>query len=112
VTPQELRERTTRFGGRVRQFCRPYLRDIDTYDAARQFTRASASVGSVYRSVCLSRSHAEFVARIAHVLEETDEALQDLRSIAQNITGTPSRPSTPTESKQGDAEAARSGMTQ
>lgn len=75
MTPQELRERTRRFAGRARKFCRPYLRDrdIDTCDAARQFIRASASVGSGYRSVCLSRSHEEFVARIAHVLEEADE---------------------------------------
>ena len=37
------------------------------------WTRASAAVGAAYRSVCVSRSHDEFISRIAHTLEEADE---------------------------------------
>jgi four helix bundle protein len=73
VTPQELRRRTKLFGERARKFCRPYLRDADAGNAARQLSRASAAVGAAYRSVCLSRSHDEFISRIAHTLEEADE---------------------------------------
>src|SRR5262245_47503436 len=73
VTPQELRRRTKMFGERTRKFCRPYLRETDEGNAARQLTRASAAVGAAYRSVCLSRSHDEFISRMAHTLEEADE---------------------------------------
>ena len=49
------------------------MRDTDAGNAARQLTRASAAVGAAYRSVCVSRSHDEFISRIAHTLEEADE---------------------------------------
>ncbi|HKW03405.1 MAG TPA: four helix bundle protein [Vicinamibacterales bacterium] len=61
------------FGEQARKFCRPYLRDTDAGNAARQLTRASAAVGAAYRSACVSRSHDEFISRIAHTLEEADE---------------------------------------
>src|SRR5262249_29286663 len=81
MTPQELRKRTRLFGERTRTFCRPYLRDTDAGNAARQLTRASAAVGAAYRSVCGSRSHDDFISRIAHRLEEADECKYWTRSL-------------------------------
>jgi len=75
VTPQELRQRTWEFALAARRFCRPLLHDIEAADAARQLTRASASVASNYRAVCLARSRAEFAAKLGAVLEEADECL-------------------------------------
>jgi four helix bundle protein len=40
----------------------------------RQLLKAGTSVAANYRSACRSRSHAEFVARIGVVLEESDES--------------------------------------
>jgi len=74
MTPEDLRERTFEFAARTRRFCRPYLRDIETEDAARQLLRSSASVASNYRAACLARSHAEFTARLGIVLDEADES--------------------------------------
>jgi four helix bundle protein len=56
-----------------RRFCRPFLHDLETTDAARQLTRASAAAASNYRAVCLARSRPEFVAKLGVVLEEADE---------------------------------------
>jgi four helix bundle protein len=74
MTPQELRERTRDFALRVQRFCRPLLRTPETQDAARQLTRAGASVAANYRAVGLARSRVEFLAKLGVVLEEADES--------------------------------------
>jgi four helix bundle protein len=40
----------------------------------RQLIRAATGAAANYRSACRSRSHSEFIARIAVALEEADEA--------------------------------------
>src|SRR5207247_1086785 len=40
----------------------------------RQLVKAATGMAANYRSACRARSHAEFVARIGVVLEESDES--------------------------------------
>lgn len=41
----------------------------------RQLVRCATSVGANYRSACLARSRADFVAKLCIVAEEADESL-------------------------------------
>ena len=74
MTPQDLRDRTRAFSTRVKRFSKPLLRNLETRDAAVQLRRAARGTAANYRATCLSRSHAEFVARISVALEEADES--------------------------------------
>src|SRR5258708_28331583 len=71
---EELKARTKRFALDVIRF----VSDLPRIPAAdvmgRQLLKAGTSVAANYRSACRSRSHAEFVARIGVVLEESDES--------------------------------------
>jgi four helix bundle protein len=75
MSPAELRDRTGTFARLVFRVCAPLLHRVELKDAARQFIRSSASVATNYRSACLARSRAEFIARLCLVLEEADESL-------------------------------------
>ena len=41
----------------------------------RQVLRSATSVAANYRAVCRARSHAEFIAKMGVVVEETDETV-------------------------------------
>ncbi len=49
------------------------MRNIESKDDARQFSRASAAVSAGYSSVCESRSHEEFIVLIGKVVEGANE---------------------------------------
>ena len=70
-----LRARTAEFARRVARFTKPLFRSPETYDVARQLRRGANGIASNYRAAGLSRSHAEFTARMGTVLEETDEVV-------------------------------------
>jgi four helix bundle protein len=69
-----LKKRTALFSRQVSKFTRPLFRSPETADVARQLRRAANGIASNYRAAGLSRSHKEFVSRIATVLEESDES--------------------------------------
>jgi four helix bundle protein len=75
VSPEQLRQRTFAFAIAVYRFAKPHLRALETRHAAGQLIRASSSVASNYRASCLARSHAEWLAKIGVVREESDESL-------------------------------------
>jgi four helix bundle protein len=75
VTPAQLQERTFVFALQVYRYARPMLGRPDSRHIAQQLIRAATSVASNYRSACLARSPAEWVAKIGIVREESDEAL-------------------------------------
>jgi four helix bundle protein len=74
MTPAELRQRVAIFAAGVAKFARPLLGRPETYDAARQLIRSSASAADNHRAAGRARSHAEFTARIGVALDEADEA--------------------------------------
>jgi four helix bundle protein len=75
VPSAALRERTKQFAYRIVKLFRALPKTAEAQIIGRQLLRCGTSVGANYRAVCLSRSHAEFIARIGIVLEEADESV-------------------------------------
>jgi four helix bundle protein len=75
VDHELLKKRTALFSRHVSTFTKPLFRSPETADVARQLRRAANGVASNYRAAGLSRSHKEFMSRIATVLEESDESV-------------------------------------
>ena len=75
MTPKELKDRTRRFAVDVVQLTRELPNTLDGRRIGQQFLDAGTSVAANYRSACRARSHAEFVAKMGIVEEESDEAL-------------------------------------
>ena len=73
--PEELRDRTKTFALRVIRLFRSLPYRTDTQVLGKQLLRCGTSVAANYRAACRARSKAEFVARIAIVAEEADEAV-------------------------------------
>jgi four helix bundle protein len=81
VDKTELKLRTKTFGLRVLKLVRHLPRDVPGKVVAQQLTRSALSVGANYRSVCRSRSRAEFLSKLGIVLEEADECAHWLEII-------------------------------
>src|SRR5436190_16740529 len=75
VTPAAMRVRTKEFALRVIRLTRTLPKTDEARVIGRQLLRCATSVGANYRSVCLARSKAEFIARMGIVLEESDESI-------------------------------------
>jgi four helix bundle protein len=75
MTPKELKDRTKRFAVDVVQLTRELPNTLDGRRIGQQFLDCGTSVAANYRSACRGRSHAEFVAKLGIVEEESDEAL-------------------------------------
>jgi four helix bundle protein len=73
-TAEDLKARTKRFAIAIFDFVETLPHTTGPSELARQLSRAALGVAGNYRSACRSRSHTEFTARIAIVLEEADEA--------------------------------------
>jgi four helix bundle protein len=84
TAPEELRNRTKKFAYRIVRLFRALPRTVEGQIAGKQLLRCGTSVAANYRAVCLSRSHAEFVARMGVVVEEADEAVFWLELLADN----------------------------
>jgi four helix bundle protein len=73
--PEQLRDRTKSFALRVIRLFRSLPYKTDTQVLGKQLLRCGTSVAANYRAACRARSKAEFIARIAIVAEEADEAV-------------------------------------
>jgi len=78
---EALKKRTFTFGLRVVRFCRSIRTTWEGREFSDQIFRAGTRVGANHRSACRARSHPDFVAKLAFVVEETDEALYWLEMI-------------------------------
>ncbi|MDY7009261.1 MAG: four helix bundle protein [Planctomycetota bacterium] len=70
----ELKSRTKQFALRVLKLVRSLGKDTSGQTTGRQLFRCATSVGANYRAACRARSKADFVAKLAIVEEESDEA--------------------------------------
>jgi|SRR5208283_2148524 len=70
----ELKARTKSFAIRIVTLFRSLPRSPDAQTLGKQLLRSGTSVAANYRSVCRSRSRAEFIARMGVVMEEADES--------------------------------------
>lgn len=71
---EALKRRTKRFALSVITLVRSFSSGEPSWTIGSQLTRSATSVGANYRSACRARSHADFVAKIALVEEESDES--------------------------------------
>ena len=71
---QNLQARTKRFALQIVEFCETVQKDDAARVLSRQLLRSGTSVGANYRASCNGRSRAEFIARLALVLDESDES--------------------------------------
>ena len=79
---EELKRRTFKFALGIIGFCRILRRTWEGRELSDQLFRAGTRVGANYRSACRARSHADFVAKLGLVVEESDEIIYWLELIA------------------------------
>ena len=90
VKALELQGRTFRFALDVIRFCRLLRSNWEGRELSDQLFRAGTRTGANYRSACRARSHPDFVVKIGHVVEESDESVYWLELIrAAAIVPTP-----------------------
>lgn len=77
----ELEGRANAFTRRVLAYLRTLDRGPVSDTLARQLARCSGSISASYRATRRSRSRAEFIARLAVVLEEADETVHWLEQL-------------------------------
>jgi four helix bundle protein len=70
---EELKKRTAAFADGVARLVRELPNTLEGRRVGAQLFDAATSVASNYRAACRARSHAEFVAKIGLVVEESDE---------------------------------------
>jgi four helix bundle protein len=75
MTPEEMKERTKRFGLRVIRAVASLPRTSVARHIGGQLLRAGTSVGANYRAACRARTQAEFIAKLGIVEEEADETI-------------------------------------
>jgi len=84
----ELQKRTKRFALEVIRFVMSLRKGMLTDVLGKQLIRCATSIGANYRSACRARSYADFIAKIAIVTEEADEAIYWLELIKESgLTG-------------------------
>jgi four helix bundle protein len=79
---EALKKRTFDFALRIVRCCRDLRQTWEGREFSDQIFRSGTRVGANYRSVCRARSHDDFVAKLGHVVEESDEGVYWLELIA------------------------------
>jgi four helix bundle protein len=69
----DLKARTKAFALRIVKVVRSLPPGAEARMIGNQLLRAGTSVAATYRAVCRARSRAEFLAKLAIVIEESDE---------------------------------------
>jgi four helix bundle protein len=72
---EALRARTKKFALRIIRLFRHLPKSPDAQVLGKQLLRSGTSVGANYRAAGRARSKAEFISKIAIVVEETDESV-------------------------------------
>ena len=85
---EALKERTFTFALAVVRFCRILRNTWEGRELSDQLFRAGTRVGANYRAACRARSHADFINKMGHAVEEADESVYWLDLIrAADICG-------------------------
>jgi four helix bundle protein len=79
----QLKQRTKDFAIRIVKLFRSLSHAPDAQTLGKQLLRSGTSVAANYRAACRSRSRAEFISRMAVVIEEADEAVFWLELLAE-----------------------------
>jgi len=70
---RELKNRTKAFALRILALVKSLPKTITGRAIGNQLIRSGTSVGANYRAACRGRSKAEFISKLAIVIEESDE---------------------------------------
>jgi len=91
---EALKKRTFKFALQVVYFCRALRKTWEGDEFADQLFRSGTRLGANYRSACRGRSHDDFVAKLGHAVEESDETVfwLELISAAKTINDPRLRP--------------------
>ena len=81
---EALKRRTFLFAIAVIRFCRVLRETWEGRELSDQLFRAGTRVGANYRAACRARSHADFVNKMGHVVEEADESVYWLELIRES----------------------------
>ena len=81
---EAMRARAKAFAIRTVRFARTITREPVAEALVRQFVRSATSVSANYLSTGRSRSRAEFLSRLAIVVDEADEAVHWLTIIRES----------------------------
>jgi four helix bundle protein len=81
---EELRQPTKRFALRIIRLFQHLPRSTEAQVLGKQLLRSGTSVGANYRAAGRSRSKAEFVSKIAIVVEEADETVFWLECLVES----------------------------
>ncbi len=86
---QNLQDRTRKFALSVIRFTEGLPHDDTSRTIGRQLLRSGTSVGANYRSVCRSKSKADFISKMGTVLEEADESAFWIELLVDAAKATP-----------------------
>lgn len=75
MTSEDLKARTKKFSLSIIDLVEKLPNSISCRAVSNQLVRSGTSVGANYRAVCRARSDREFIAKMAIVIEESDETL-------------------------------------
>ena len=81
---EDLKIRTTQFSLRVIRLCEALPSKPAAKVIGNQLLRSATSVGANYRAVCRARSDADFISKMAIVLEEADESTYWLEILVES----------------------------
>ena len=84
VKAEELKRRTFAFALEMVRFCRTLRESWEGRELSDQVFRSGTRVGANYRAACRARSHADFVNKMAVVVEEADETVYWLELIQRS----------------------------
>ena len=84
MTPEELKDRTRKFGLAIIKLSMQIPKSRVADIMYRQLLRAGTSVGANYRAACRARSRADFISKIGIVEEESDESQYWLELMADS----------------------------
>jgi four helix bundle protein len=84
VNADELKQRTKAFALRVMKCVASMPNRPVAWVIGKQLLRCGTSVGANYRAACRARSKAEFVAKLAIVIEEADECCYWLELVIES----------------------------
>jgi len=84
-----MKARTKAFAVQIVKFYRTLPKTDEARVLGRQALRSATSVAANYRAVCRAKSKADFVSKMATVLEETDETTLWLELFEEVDVGSP-----------------------
>jgi four helix bundle protein len=83
MTKAELKHRTKLFNIAVIMACEQLPRTAAGFELAKQLIRSAGSVGANYRAACRAKSSADFIYKLAIIIEEADESMYWLEVITE-----------------------------